>query len=235
MDKNYSNYTHNGNNVPRISSIIKLLAKDSLILWSNYLGFKRMDYKKVIELEASIGTMIHDYIEDYLPTNRKDLKLEYFNFYKYGIFSEGDKIKAINGIRSFQKFYQKNKDLYKLVQREITLTNKLMGGTIDAVIESPFNKNHVVLMDYKTSGDFYITHFLQLVGYVLLYRDNFPNVKIDGIMVLLMDKKKGNKARSRYYSIDDIEPFLNIFMSLLEVHKNLEVIESVQCNDNIFR
>ena len=230
MGKDYSGYIHNNKEVPRVSEIIKLLGKDALILWANHLGFKRKSYKDVLQAEANIGTMIHEFIDE-----MDDLKsIEGFDFSKYRIFNEGDKNKVINGILSFKKFYNKNRNKFKVVSHDITLTNSQMGGTLDVVLESPFNKEHVVIADYKTSSDFYFTHFLQLAGYVILHRDNFPNVIIDGVMIILIDKADGKKARTKFYDMKQMEPFFNIFIQLLEVHKNIKLIDGLQYYTDVF-
>ena len=45
-------------------------------------------------------------------------------------------------------------------------------------------------------------------------------------MVILLDKKNGNKARTRYYNYEDIGPFVSVFQSLLETHRHLVEIEN---------
>lgn len=232
-DGDYKYYIHKGKEVPRVSDYIKLIAKDQLILWANYLGFKRLNYNNVIESEAYIGTFIHDYIEHYLDGNDNH-KFEKINFRKYGLRTHDEVEKAINGAISFLKFYSVNKN-FKIVEKEIVVTNSYMGGRIDSIIESPFNKDHVIINDYKTSKDFYVTMFLQLVAYYILYTENRPGIIVDGIMITLMDKKDGKKAKIRYYPIEDILPLIETFLALVQLHKGLRTFEKIPFRNDIFR
>ena len=60
----------NGDRVPRVSEVIKTLAKDSLITWANFLGFKHIDYRKELERTRNIGSLCHDVLEGYFDKNR---------------------------------------------------------------------------------------------------------------------------------------------------------------------
>ena len=52
-------YNDNYEEVPSVTTILKLLNKPSLCKWANYLGFKRENIDKVLELSAEKGTAVH--------------------------------------------------------------------------------------------------------------------------------------------------------------------------------
>lgn len=223
-DNNNNVYINSdGEKVPRVSEIINNLAKSQLIVWANYLGFKRIDYKKELDRTAGIGSYVHEFIDNY--TNNL-FKLDLHEDLKRKVGGDDNAQEVYNCIRSFRKWHEENKDWYKVVNSELRLVGKNFGGTLDCVIESPFNSKHVVICDYKTSKQFAVTQFLQLVAYSILYED-ILNIEVDGIMVIRMDKKGGSKAKYRLLTKDQLHPFIEVFKALLVVNANIKECENL--------
>ena len=64
-------YMYEGNYVPRVTAILSsMLHEDHLMGWSNYLGWKRMDYKATLQEAASKGTYVHNFIENKIKENQ---------------------------------------------------------------------------------------------------------------------------------------------------------------------
>lgn len=215
-----------GKIVPRVSEILKLLAKDQLILWANYLGFKRIDYKSELDRTARIGTMAHDVIDSLTAGN--PVLLDYA---KYKLYAPKDIMEAKNCVKSFLKWYEKNKDWYKVILSDETFVSESFGGTLDCVIQSIYtkDKNHVIISDYKTSKQFTLSHFIQLVGYLMILEDT-TDYKVDGVMIVRMNKADGKIAQHRLYRRDELQPYLDIFTSLVKIHASLNELKSMGHN-----
>ena len=60
-------YVYDGYNVPRVTKILdETINEGYLVKWANSLGFKHLDYSKVLNEAANIGSKTHGYIENYL-------------------------------------------------------------------------------------------------------------------------------------------------------------------------
>ena len=194
-DNNHKQYINSrGEPVLRVSQVIKSLAKDSLIFWANSLGFKGISYKKELERTANIGSLCHDVIEGYFDTQRlADIDFELFNIEDYG-----SKMEVRLALESFFKWYKKfiKHHTYNVKFTEFTVVGEYLGGTIDCGIDGWKDPDKVIFVDYKTSGDFYLTQFLQLSAYVMIYEEVYGPKTVEGVMIIRMDKK-GKKAEGR--------------------------------------
>lgn len=210
-DNNHKTYINSkGEPVMRVSQVIKRLAKEQLIIWANMLGFKGIKYKDELERTANIGTMAHAVIENYITPG----KLAIIDFEEFGIYKDSDKVEAQNAIRSFKKWYKGMKDKFKVLHTEFVVVGDTLGGTIDCIIEDWDDPEKVIFVDYKSSG-FYLTQFLQLAAYVMIYEEVYGKNKVGGVMVVAMDKKNGYRARARLLRADKLKPFKFMFKSLL--------------------
>lgn len=229
-DNNHKYYKNKkGQDVIRVTEVIKVLSKEQLIFWANMLGFKKISYKKELERVANIGSCVHELVDQFTD----DKQLAVYQFSKFDIYNDCDKKFTLNALASFIKWYKKNKSIYKVIDKDFQLVNDDMGGTIDCAIESPFTKNKVVLIDYKTSSDFYLTMFLQLCGYVILYEDNYGKDLIDGIGIMRLDKKCGKIAQVKIIRYSELEPYLEGFRLLMNTAISMRKLEKSWSNDTI--
>ena len=226
-DNNMKVYVNaDGERVMRITEVIRVLAKDQLVLWANMLGFKHIDYRKELDRTANIGSMAHGFIEDF--TNPRVLaKIDYE---KYDIYRYGDRVEAQNAIESFRQWCIANRDIYKVKFRERVVVGKHVGGTIDAGIQGLKDPTKITLMDYKTSSGFYLTMYLQLAGYVQIYEEVYGPNTIDGVAILRLDKKNGDIAQCRFIDRANLDPFITCFNCLLSVAQSTKMLESTYWN-----
>lgn len=204
-DKMYINA--NGKRVMRITQVIRVLAKDQLITWANMLGLKGVRYDDEMERTANIGTMVHGVIEQYMSGT----ELACIDYDAYGVHGFQSELEATHAINSFFKWYDRVRDRYHVKFTELTVIGEDLGGTIDCGIEGFEDPRKVIFVDYKTSPHFYLSQFLQLAGYVKLYEEVYGNDTVEGVMVVLADKKRGNVARARLLSREDLEPLVICF------------------------
>ena len=196
-----------GKRVLRITEIIKVLAKDQLVTWANMLGFKHVDYKKELERTSNIGTMVHAMLEQYMDPRQ----IAIFDYEAYGVNEWQSRVEATNAVNSFFEWYDKLSKPFKIKFTEKVLIGMNYGGTIDCGIDGWDDPKKVIFVDYKTSPNFYLTQFLQLCGYVRLYEELEGQDTVEGVMVIIMDKKHGDPARARFIPRDQLELLLTCF------------------------
>lgn len=209
-----------GKRVMRVTEVIKYLSKEGLEGWANMLGFKHIDYKKELARTANIGTMVHSVIENFFA---KDV-LAVIDYDEYEVWGFQSRLEASNAISSFFKWYDDHKDIYKIKFTERVVVGKNLGGTIDTAIEGFKNKNKVILIDYKTASGIYLSMFLQLIGYVIIYEEVYGEDTVEGVMVIQMDKKNGDKANARFISREKLEPLIMAFQCLYNTAVMMEYL-----------
>ena len=139
---------------------------------------------KITKLEteaATIGTLMHTLAEDYI-TGKKV------------ITPESEPLKTM-----FNKFKQWwDKKGFKVIATETTCYSKELDvcGTFDAIVKHNKYKNKNILLDFKTSKDFYVDQPIQISTYKKLIEDS-TNLKIDylGIINIPKDPKKDISLR----------------------------------------
>ena len=212
-DNNHNVYINaEGHEVLRVSQVIRCLAKEQIALWANMLGWKRIGYREELDRTARIGTFAHAMIESYYS----DHELCFYDFEQYGVYGFSNQQEAYNAAESFFKWLRINERLYKVIDTEVTIVGKQLGGTIDCIVEHPY-QDGIILVDYKTSSRIQFTHFLQLAGYVMIYEELHDDTPVRGVAVMRLDKKYGNKAEAKFIRRGKLQPYIECFKSLLTV------------------
>ena len=198
-----------GEQVMRVTEVLKVLAKEQLITWANMLGLKGVSYKAELERTANIGTMVHAFIEDYTSANA----IACVDYDKYDIKEYGDRLEVTRAINSFLGWYEKVKDRYHIKFTEKVIVGEKLGGTIDCGIDGFEDPDKVIFVDYKTSKDFYLSQFLQLSGYVWIYEELHGEDSVEGVMVVLANKD-GKPGRAKFIRRKNLTPVLTCFQCL---------------------
>ena len=196
-----------GERVLRITEIIKVLAKDQLIIWANMLGLDGIKYRSEMTRMGNIGTMFHGVIEQYMTPG----ELAVIDFDEYEVYGYQSRLEATNALKSFFKWFENLSRPYNVKFTEKVIVGKRYGGTIDCGIDGWEDPSKVIFVDYKSSRDFYLSQVLQLSGYVRLYEEvNGPDT-VEGVMIVHADKKKGKTAKGLFFSRKEMDPFLICF------------------------
>lgn len=173
-------YQYNGVNVPRVNTILSsMLHEESLMNWSNYLGLcKRTRYSSYMETAANVGTDAHNFIEEYIKTNKS-----YFEG-KDNLNRDMQKVKHC--VESFILWYNKIREnnQIEIIGMENALVCPWFGGTYDLLIKI---NGQVYLTDFKTSNHVGYRYFLQLSAYRYML-ENYYNIHINGTIILQVDK-----------------------------------------------
>jgi len=186
----------NGIEIPSVTTILKILNKPKLLKWVNYLGFKRQKYEDVLQNYSDIGVLVHYVIQCTLsnqPFNLNDIRMKCVN-------------NAIFHIQAFKHW--KDTHIIEPIMLEEQLVSERFGGTIDFYGKID---GKLLLLDFKTSKDFYSSMFLQLAGYYLLITEQ--KLIVDGIGIIIFNNN-GVKEKI-IISKDTIEKYVEVFNYLL--------------------
>ena len=223
-DNNHKYYTNRrGEHVMRVSDVIKVLAKEQLIVWANMLGFKGVSYRKELERTANIGSLCHAVLEAYFDPRR----LAEIDFDEFGITSESDKLEARRALDSFFDWF---KNFSKYYTYHVKFTEKVvvgenLGGTIDCGIDGWDDPDKVIFVDYKTSKTFYLTQFLQLAAYVMIYEEVYGRNTVEGVMVVKLSKSEDEPAEARFLPRNKIDPFILCFQCMYDVACGTRILD----------
>lgn len=214
-------YNKNGDVVPSVTTILKVISKESLIYWANNLGWKRKSVKRELDDSSTIGTFAHNYIEAYITNNNHDKEqiLYDIQFLPEEIYDS-----ILKAILSFKKWWSKNKDRCEIIECEKSMSCKHYGGTSDIILKFD---GKLMIFDLKTSKDVYFTMFLQLAAYCHLYKIT-ENIMPNNCGILRLDKYDGNEAELTMMSDvnGDIEYYYQCFKQIVKTHYFLHIIEN---------
>ena len=160
-------YSFNNKPIPRVSDILKNCINEEYIArWANSLGFRHKRYEDELERLANIGSLAHEAIE---------------RFFKTG--EESDNV-CFKGFKLWWDTINKNNKV-KLIFSEEEIVTEYVGGTIDALLEI---NGRYYLVDFKTSTNVTIKHFLQLAAYKYMIHISKGYI-LDGVIILQLNKK----------------------------------------------
>lgn len=224
FNENHTNYINSKNEyVPSVTTILKVLAKDDvLMIWANNLGWKRKSYKTELDKSSIIGTTAHAFCE-YMMTKDEELLSQIKT--RMETFADDIFVPTMNAIDSFKKWYSKNSHRLKVIESELSMTCEDFGGTTDLVCEFD---GTLMLMDFKTSSSFYMSQFLQLAAYSIMYEKTYSK-KIKDVAVLRLDKKSGKEAELLKLSSlpkGNLKYYKHVFKILLKLYKYYNVLDN---------
>jgi len=211
-----------GEKVMRVSDVIKMIGKESLMVWANMLGLKGIDYKEELDRTANIGSLCHSVVENYFNPKR----MAFVDYEEFGIDDPDDVQEVNNALDNFFDWFEEfsKHRRYHVKFTEQVVVGKELGGTIDCGIDGWEDPDKVIFVDYKTAKDFFLTQFLQLAAYAMLYEEVHGPDTVEGVMVILMSKKKNKKTRARFISRKDLDPFIVCFQCLFDVTRGVNIL-----------
>lgn len=165
-------YDKFGNEVPSVTTILKIIDKPELVGWAHYMGTKNISIESILNKSSHFGNCIHDYLECYFTGGA------YVPLFSEWCLREDYK-KATNNFKWFIKDKTHN-----CIMAEVSRSNQLFGGTLDFYGELNGKK---MLIDFKTSKQVYPTYLLQLGGYYELIKDE---VEVEGAGILIVNAKQ---------------------------------------------
>jgi len=201
----------NGKRVPGVTTILKILNKPALVKWANNLGLQGIDSNKYRDKMASIGTLTHLMLMEYLSGEKQD----------YSEYSKADIDKAENCLISFFEWEKVNKIEPILIEEKLVSEIYGYGGTIDCYCKL---NGEYTLLDFKTGKSIYKEMYYQVAAYEQLLRENKKPVSVVKMIRIGRDEDEGFEDKP----CNKLELRWKIFLNCLEIYKTEKQIK----NDN---
>lgn len=209
-------YNEKGNPVPSVTTVLKILYKDGLLEWANFIGRRGIDYKRFLEEKANLGSLVHEMIESDL-LQRDPI-----------ILTTPAMLKEASAVA--QKF-KVAKEALKIsnVITELSLSSERFGGTLDLIADIDMNGEPVTILgDFKTSKKPYLTQFIQLGAYLDLVKINRPEI-YEKIQFCIIFSITSQKVTMQYVTKENCEKyFTRLFYSLLDTYTYWEEIKRLE-------
>lgn len=200
-DSNHTMYFNKcGEEVPSVTTVLKLLNKPQLVKWANYLGFHNLNVDSVLEESATLGTLIHSLINSilskhliiYIPDGNIPTKLIYSYINRFKIWYNTNNIEPI--------FLEKS------------ISSDRFGGTID--FYGKVNEKYTII-DFKTSKKIRLSMFFQLAFYTILLEE--LGYEVEQVGILLVNPKFKDE---KYIERKDFEKYIIFVKGLLDIFHN---------------
>lgn len=154
---------------------------DRLLRWQIAQGIKEYETGEKVKAAASIGRSLHAYAEAKTLQRYNDV-----NVIVAAADSHVDRVKILNTMTQFDKWYEKNKpDEILMTEGILCSWQYRFAGTLDLLVKT---KNKVILRDYKTTSGIYATHWIQLALYMQGLKEWY-NIKVNEIEVVQFSKE----------------------------------------------
>lgn len=221
-------YHANGKITYGVTSIKDVIAKPALMYWAvnvtveqmrrdfkpgvaydelqveQFLGDAKMAHRKRSQEAASIGTLAHEWISDYVYAlaNKKpepDLPIN---------------DKARSAVNAFLEFTKKHNITVTSSERKIYSVTSDYAGTLDA--EGIVDGVKCVI-DFKTSSGIYPEYFIQTAAYVKA-REEETGESYGGALIVRIDKETG-EFEAKAVKRDDLERYYKAFEACLTIYR----------------
>jgi len=199
------NYLLKGKKVPSVTTIIgRFKNATGLIIWSNKLGLKGINYFDELNKAAEAGTSLHDLAELHIKGEEYQLP---------------DDPTVRHCFNQFLEWW--NNTNYKVTWAEKKMGSKKLevGGCPDLLVDGK------VLIDFKTSKAIYSDMIIQLSAYAALIRES-EGIEIDKAIIVRFPKEDDD-TEIKEFSKEDLAVGLKqfkLFRKAFDIDKDLNKI-----------
>jgi hypothetical protein len=199
------NYLLKGKKVPSVTTIIgRFKNATGLIIWSNQLGLKGINYFDELKKAGDTGTSLHDLAELHIKGEEYQLP---------------DDPTVRHCFNQFLEWW--NNTNYKVTWTEKKMGSKKLevGGCPDLLVDGK------VLIDFKTSKAIYSDMIIQLSAYAELIRES-EGIEIDKAIIVRFPKEDDD-TEIKEFSKEDLAVGLKQFKLLrkaFDIDKDLNKI-----------
>ncbi len=200
--KSHTKYQlEDGTPIPGVTTVLGILNKPALVKWANNLGLQGIDSSKYVDDKASIGTLAHQMIADYLRGEATGTE-EY---------SKMQIDQAENSLLSFFEWEKNNHIKPLLVEEPLVSEMFRFGGTIDC-----FGKvnGKMCLLDFKTSSGIFKEMRTQVAAYRQLLIEH--GHKVDHVTILRIGRTPDEGFEER--RINELDKRWEIFQHALAIY-----------------
>lgn len=184
---------------------VNCMAEYLLENWDKYakedlVASAKRNYRTVSREAADIGTMIHEWINDYIKGEKPDIP---------------DNEKVSNGIIAFLKWEKDNEVKWLETEKIVYCPILDRAGILDAVA----NINGIdYIVDFKSSKAIYPEMFIQVGGYHLLY-ESMTDSKIEKQKIIRLGKENGEFETA---DSPDVEISKNAYRNAVALRNSME-------------
>ena len=222
-------YTKNNKLYPSVTTVVgyfkPLETFESLMKWSNFLGFKHKDYIKERDNKAAFGTAVHETVAGLLTNTPVDKSVSDSLTINY-LADYADAIKYFERFMMVEMIHP----IDTIFSEETIVSEKLgYAGTIDWL---GTYKNKTFLFDFKTSSSMHETMKLQLSAYRKLLKEE-RDIIIDGAAIVFISKKGVTLQEVPLDELDKVYKKFEVMLQLFELYRDDLIIEPddlIQCD-----
>jgi hypothetical protein len=169
-------------------------------------------YRQVAKAAADIGTIIHDYAEQFEFKGKIDEELH------ARIVQHQDRKKIFVCVKKFRRWKKANND--RIIKHEEICGSTVyhFAGKFDRL---SLRNGLVVLSDFKTSSGIYTEQFIQLAAYTILLEEWF-GIKVDVIEIIRFGKEDGAFEVRSLKDKKQIEELKKQFIRNIETYRFLK-------------
>jgi hypothetical protein len=179
-------YNAENKRIPGVTTILGAWCpgKEGLLVWANRLGLEGKDHREVRDVAASIGTLVHDMVEEHAHgKSPKDVRSKWSSL-KPDVFGKADQ-----GFQAYLDWVAQTK--LEIVETETPLVSESLqyGGTPDAL---GYVNGKLALLDWKSSASIREDMLMQLAAYWKLWEECRPGSKVESFHLLRFGKEFGD-------------------------------------------
>lgn len=207
----------NGKRAVSVTTITgRMDSKESLIHWAWKEGSEGRDYRESRDSAASVGTAVHDAIEEFAVAGSVAEP-------DFAQLADPDhRHQATLAYRAFAEWHGRECPAIRIA--EFPIVNERLGvaGTIDAL---GWIGGKWTLIDWKTSNGIYNGHVVQVGGYVTLWNEARPEMPIEQCAILRFGKD--GTRHEHVFSAAEMEPARELFEIWLSAYRMDAVIAKI--------
>lgn len=199
-----------GTEVPGTTKILGTVGSSHLIEWANNIGLEGIEYKKYMKRASYIGSEVHNRIEHFLLTGERVFTVA-------EDVSDDIRDEILMAFKSFLLWHSKNNVEVLYTEFQAVSEEYHFGGTMDLVCRIKKNGKWLnYIIDFKTSKYYDQKFFCQLYAYKQLLRENKPDIVIDKVAVLKLNKFKPSVSFRDDYNLDE-ELYFEKFLAAKDI------------------
>ena len=198
-----------GIRIPSVTTYLGILNKPALLKWAWQCGIDGIDYEKLRDNAADIGTLAHYLIMCHIAKEEADIS-EY---------SPADVEKAQTCIEKYLE-WERGHDIEPLMLEEPLISEEhQFGGTIDfyGLIDAVPS-----LMDFKTSKGIYDENFHQVSAYYKLLLENGHIVEHAKILRIGKNPEEGFEERG--IEVKRLDGHFELFLACQKIYELQKVL-----------
>lgn len=172
-----------GNVVPSVTTILNSQLgwnKSILMNWGIRMVKEGKDPHAYTKDAADTGTLAHSLCE--ADINGTDYEIT-------DDWTENQTVRAMKALMAFREWREQTKPKFVVAEVKMVSEKQRVGGTADGVFKIG---KKIYIYDIKTSRDTYPEMRVQLGQYCTMYEELQPKAKIDGGVILRLDKETGD-------------------------------------------